>query len=280
MSSRILETAVLLARSGMAVHWLHPRSKVPLLPGYQLRPWTAPDVLLRQWYQFGPRPGCGELNLGLHTGRVAGAACPVVALDLDSLPARDWADAHIPLSPVRNLSPKGEHRLYRHPAGVVVRNRVKVRVHGQRIDLDLRGDGGNLAIAPSIHPSGVPYVAAVPWKPDVLAAMPLWDPAWIPSEPEPPVSVTRSCARDEPSLLQRGRRLAEEWQVSERGHGQGTDTFKLAGYLIHTIGLSEQAAFEVMWEHYNPRCREPYTEALLRRKAEQAATQIRSRKSG
>ena len=218
--------------------------------------------------------------MGLHTGRVFGARFHVIALDLDSQGAREWADANIPPTPVRNLSPKGEHRLYQHPPGVVVRNRVKVRVHGIRIDLDLRGDGGNLAIAPSIHPSGARYVAPERWTAAALAAMPMWDPLWIPTEQPTPPAPSRSTSQDDDKLRERGRLLALRWQVSDRGAGQGTDTFKLAGYLLHCIGLTEPAAFDVMWDHYNQRCPEPYTEDLLRRKVQQANTAIRNRGLG
>lgn len=274
MSSLMLETALRLASAGLAVHWLHARSKVPICDGYQFRPWTSTDELRRQFWGYLQRRGA-ECNLGLHTGRVAGARFATVALDVDSEPARRWADEHVPPSPIRNLSPNGEHRLYRHPGGVI-RNRVKVRVDGERIDIDLRGDGGNLAIAPSLHPSGLRYRWPEPWTPETLATMPLWDPSWIPAEPARELSPSRSAARDELALMERGRRLALRWQVSERGQGQGTDTFKLAGYLVHRIGLSEPAAFTVLWNYYNGRCPEPYSEQLLRRKVEQAATQIRS----
>ena len=70
---------------------------------------------------------------------------------------------------------------------------------------------------------------------------------------------------------------ALRWQTSERGSGHGTDTFKLAGYLMNTIGLSEEATLQTIASHYNGRCPTPYNERELARKVSEAATKMRAR---
>ena len=108
----------------------------------QRLPWLPPHVL-RGMYREG-------FNVGLHTGNVMGARVPIVALDVDGEGAGDWIRRNIPKSPVVSLSAKGEHWLYRYPRGVKhIGNRVKVRVgSGEKIDLDIRADRGNLVIPP------------------------------------------------------------------------------------------------------------------------------------
>jgi hypothetical protein len=62
---------------------------------------------------------------------------------------------------------KGRHRLYRHP-GTDTRNTTAL--HGVA-GLDVRGDGGYIVAAPSVHPSGVVYE----WENDIdLAPLPAW----------------------------------------------------------------------------------------------------------
>ena len=269
MSAEILSEGLRLSALGLAVHWLRPRTKIPVAGAYQRLPWLSPHVL-RGMYREG-------FNVGLHTGNVMGARVPIVALDVDGEGAGDWIRRNIPKSPVVSLSAKGEHWLYRYPRGVKhIGNRVKVRVgSGEKIDLDIRADRGNLVIPPSIHPSGVIYQAEQPWTAELLSAMPVFDPSWIPSGPVAAARPTSVQNTDEAQMMERGRRLALKWQTAERGSGHGTDTFKLAGYLIHTMGLSEGAALATMRNHYNPRCPTPYTERELERKVNEAATKSR-----
>lgn len=262
-----------LSSLGLAVHWLRPRSKIPVASAFQQAPWLSP-AFLRSMY----RPG---FNVGLHTGLVKGARFPVVAVDVDGNSAAEWVRKSLPKSPIVDRSAQGEHWLYLYPEGVQhIGNRAKIRTpSGEKIDLDIRADGGNLVIPPSIHPSGVIYQAEQPWTAELLSAMPVFDPAWIPSGPVAAARPTAVPITDEAQRIKRGRKLASGWQTSERGQGHGTDTFKLAGYLLNTVGLSEAAALEILVRDYNPRCPNPYSEAELHRKVTEAATKIRSRRA-
>ncbi len=121
MSAEILSEGLRLSALGLAVHWLRPRTKIPVAGAYQRLPWLPPHVL-RGMYREG-------FNVGLHTGNVMGARVPIVALDVDGEGAGEWVRRNIPKSPVVSKSAKGEHWLYRYPRGVEhIGNRVKVRV--------------------------------------------------------------------------------------------------------------------------------------------------------
>ena len=269
--SEILSEALRLSSLGLAIHWLRPRTKIPIAEKFQAFPWLAPHFL-RGMYRDGN-------NVGLHTGRVKGAKFPIVAVDVDGESAGEWVRKNLPPSPVVSRSAKGEHWLYRYPEGVKhIGNRAKIRTKdGIKIDLDIRADGGNLVIPPSIHPSGVIYQAAQPWTEELLSAMPVFDPTWIPTGPVQAARPTLVQVTDPSALLERGKRCALRWQTSERGSGHGTDTFKLAGYLMNTIGLSEEATLQTIASHYNGRCPTPYNDRELARKVSEAATKMRAR---
>ncbi len=151
-------------------------------------------------------------------------------------------------SPVISISANGEHWLYLYPGGVQhIGNRAKIRTKEEiKIDLDIRADGGKSRDSSEHPPSGVIYQAEQPWTAELLSAMPVFDPAWIPTGPVQAARPTAVLVSDTDVLFERGKRLAMRWQTSERGQGHGTDTFKLAGYLMHTLGLSEPAALLLM----------------------------------
>ena len=107
-------------------------------------------------------------NIGIVTGAISG----VVVVDVDSDEAGQWAETHLPHTPMRTKTAKGEHWFYRHP-GVPVPNRAHVGDMG----LDVRGDGGYVVGPGSLHPSGVVYEAVGEWP--GVDALPLFDVRWL-----------------------------------------------------------------------------------------------------
>jgi hypothetical protein len=133
------------------------------------------------------------MNFGIHTGRVANAPLSVVGVDLDSVDALRWALRNLPESPLRTKTSKGEHWLYRAPS-VAVGNRAKLRVDGKRIDIDIRGDGGNLVCAPSVHPSGFVYQQLGQWNEHGLSQLVTFDPSWFPATEPPPAAPSATAS--------------------------------------------------------------------------------------
>lgn len=169
--------AAALAALGLSPHYLvAPKpgimssGKAPILNEWQKAPradGSTPHPLPRG-------------NVGLRTGFVEGAPLCVVVVDLDSPEALEWGRAKLPATPLRTLTGKGEHWYYRRPVDGKVSNKTKVRLaNGDRIAIDIRGDGGNVVVAPSAHPSGVIYREASPWCSADLGALPTFDSAWF-----------------------------------------------------------------------------------------------------
>lgn len=168
-----------LTALGLKCHWLqapqpgNKRSgKAPLDKAWQDRPYSPEPV---------PPPFPGA-NLGLRTGRVDGAPLQVIVVDLDSAEALAWAKSGaLPSTAMRTQTAKGEHWYYRYPENSVkVANRCRITLpSGDKLEIDIRGDGGNVVVAPSVHYSGVQYTECEPWDQINLSEIPVYDPSWL-----------------------------------------------------------------------------------------------------
>lgn len=142
--------------------------KAPLIPWKPLQSARSTEADVRQWFGNGHRR-----NVGLVTGAISG----LVVVDCDSPEAVAWADVHLPSTPWRVRTGRGEHRGYRHP-GVPVQNAVRLDTGDPNVKLDVRGDGGYVVAPGSVHATGAPY-AWIGDPPASIDALPVFDPAWL-----------------------------------------------------------------------------------------------------
>lgn len=140
----ILDYARFYLSKGFSIIPIKLKDKRPALPSwleYQNR--LPTDKELIEWFGNGT-----EKNIGIVTGKISG----IVAVDLDSKRAVEFAKANnFPLSPLSKTG-KGYHIVYQYKDGI--RNFQK---RDDLPDIDLRGDGGYIVVEPSIHPSGHQY---------------------------------------------------------------------------------------------------------------------------
>jgi putative DNA primase/helicase len=141
--------------------------KRPLISGWQEAA-TSDIAQLEAWaYQY---PAC---NWGLATGAASG----VVGIDVDGAEGRaSLADLErqgdtLPatLTVTTGRADGGEHRYYRPPSGVDIRNDQSGKIGAH---IDVRGTGGFLVCPPSIHASGKQYRFIDPDAP--IADLPVW----------------------------------------------------------------------------------------------------------
>lgn len=127
--------------AGFSVIPLRPRSKIPAIKWeeYQKRLPTKEEIT--QW--FAEQPNC---NIGLVTGEVSG----FVVVDLDGAAGLATGKELRLTSPVSVHTANGSHLYYRWNAAL--KNSVKALP-----GLDIRGDGGQVAAPPSLHPNGKYY---------------------------------------------------------------------------------------------------------------------------
>jgi hypothetical protein len=175
--SPLASAAVAHARRGWRVFPLMPREKKPYANTSGLTNASADDDQVADWWagklalpKADPdRPASWATawaNIGVATG--AGSGFWVLDIDGEAAFAALGAleQVHGPLPPtVQQTTGKGAHFLFRWPDGVEIRNSAS-RI-GQGIDV--RGEGGYIVVAPSVHPSGRAYGWAPGCAPSELA---------------------------------------------------------------------------------------------------------------
>jgi hypothetical protein len=127
---------------------------------------TTDEEIIRVWWNAAP-----WANVGVATGAQSG----IVVLDIDprrggeaSWDALRRQHGALPRTPMVKTGSGGMHALFAHPA-VPIRNRVNLAP-----GIDVRGDGGYIVAAASLHASGERYAWAIPPDATPLAEMPGW----------------------------------------------------------------------------------------------------------
>ena len=157
----MLNAALAYAARGWRVHPLKPKDKTPISKHGCKDATTDKDQICKWWAKF------PDANIGLATGY------EFFVLDIDP-DGMAWYEANdLPTTHEAVTGRGGRHLLYRMPSGGVIKNSAGKIAPG----VDVRGIGGYICAAPSLHPSGTPYTwldceGEVPDGP--CAEAPLW----------------------------------------------------------------------------------------------------------
>ena len=155
------------AGRGWRLFPVEARGKLPLIKGWPEAA-TSDIAQLEAWaHQY---PAC---NWGLATGTTSG----LVVIDVDGVEGRaSLADLErqgltlpVTLTVTTGRTDGGEHRYYRPPSGVDIRNDQSGKIGAH---VDVRGTGGFVVCPPSIHASGKQYRFLDPSAP--VADLPGW----------------------------------------------------------------------------------------------------------
>lgn len=138
------------SEKGWQVFPCKSRDKTPLVKWADVA--TTELNMLNGWLEQWP-----DMNLGIATGARSG----IFVLDVDyghggeeSLTALEAKYGKLPNTPTTKTGGGGRHIFFKHP-GFPIRNVQNSGKLGK--GLDLRGDGGYVVTAPSIHPNGATY---------------------------------------------------------------------------------------------------------------------------
>lgn len=149
---------------GCSVFPLRPREKRPMFSWDEYKERCATHDEITNWFE--QTPGA---NLALVCGAISG----IVVVDVDGEEGQQWFKGHgLKTNLFQYTSSKSKfHAFYRHPgAGIIVHPSVKA-FHDQ---IDIRGDGSYVVLAPSIHPTGKQY--SLNWVDDfdgTIASLPV-----------------------------------------------------------------------------------------------------------
>lgn len=243
------------ARNGWPVFPLAPGGKRPLTPR-GLHEATTEPLTIDQWWEKWP-----TANIGVATGE---GLCAWV-LDIDgeegaaSLEALEGELGEQLISLEACTGGGGRHIFFAWPEGHEIRNRQSVRP-----GLDVRGNGGYVVVAPSIHESGGVYRWPMGWHGVIDPAPPAlldivappkrkvmpWERLSPPSTPRAPQS--------ESAVMARARAYVRSCPAAVQGSGGHNALLWAARCAVVGYQLDDAAALRILWEEFNPRCSPPW----------------------
>jgi hypothetical protein len=143
----LLSAALDYAANGIAIFPIKERDKSPLTKNGFKDASTDPETIAGWWGEW------PNANIGLPTGEVN----RVWVLDIDGDEGKEAFDGlvaehgEIPETS-QSITGNGRHIIFKHPG-----EKLKNSVGNLGKGLDVRGDGGYIVAAPSIHPTGHQY---------------------------------------------------------------------------------------------------------------------------
>ena len=165
MSVDTVEFAKAYASKGWQIFPLKPHEKTPIVKWADVA--TAEENMVVGWFETSP-----DANIGIACGKRSG----IVVIDIDarhggfeSLQVLQEQYGRLPETPIAKTGGGGEHIFFEHP-GIEIRNSASRLAPG----IDVRGDGGYVVGAGSIHPNGNHYEWVVKPSQVPLAKMPEW----------------------------------------------------------------------------------------------------------
>jgi putative DNA primase/helicase len=208
----------------------HPRTE------HGLNDATTDEAKIRRWWRMWP-----TANVAIRTGAVSG----LVAVDVDppkggAESLTDLEQSYHPLpETVQQLTGRGQHYVFAHP-GVYVKSGVDTVGPG----LDIRGDGGYILAAPSLHETGRRYIWEVLHEPDDTPLAPL--PDWL-------LALCQAST---------GREAASAGEPIPAG--QRNETLFRLGCSFRARGCTEAVLLAALLEMNVTQCQPPLPEAEVR----------------
>jgi hypothetical protein len=241
---------------------------------FQDRPATVNE--LRQKWKDNPK-----LNVGLALGPVSG----LVRVDVDGpsgealLQEKSGGDLPVTLEFDSGRDNGGRGLLYAIPLGAQLRTTIDA--HKKKEELRFQARGAQTVLPPSRHhPSGRKYrwkPGRSPWDIDPAPA-----PAWLldalqedraeKGKPAHKFSETngyQELTKPLESRVANYLACCDKAVSGERGHNK---LLWAARCVVYGFNLGPSAGYDVLVEHYNPRCEPAWSEAELRHKCAEADT--------
>lgn len=227
----------------------------------RLNDWTAEASddagQVDQWVKTWP-----DANVGVATGRASG----FFALDVDpdkggdvSLAALIAEHGPLPETAQAQTGSGGSHYLFRLPAFDVTNSAGKV---GR--GLDIRGDGGQIVVAPSRSAKGLYRWIRNPLTGAEIAEAPAWLLARMRGNASSSVQIPDSAPTDRgffppasPEVLEAAREALAKHGPAINGDGGGLHTVHAAAILTHDFALTDEEAWPLFVE-WNETCQPPW----------------------
>jgi hypothetical protein len=250
----LVDAALYYVSIGWKVFPCVPGDKAPAVPsGFKAA--SRDEKTIRSWWERNPL-----CNIGLATGDASG----ISVVDLDSKNGVSGLDTvrhltngfGIPDTLTQATPTGGSHWLYtaqEHPA-------CRVNLYPS---VDIRGNGGYVLLAPSVHPNGGTYQwfpGRSPWEWAQGAAE--FPGFLIPEKraivvPASTAVITQPAIHDDNTIARASAYLATCDPAIQGCNGHSSLLWADVA-LVHGYMLSDQQAFNLLSNEYNPRCSPPW----------------------
>ena len=233
--------------------------KHPRLNDWPKHATSDAEQVAELWDQF------PNANVGIATGAISGFFCLDVDPDkggADSLAALVAQHGDLPETPRARTGSGGTHYLFDLPDFVVTNSAGRVG-----LGLDVRGDGGQIVVAPSVSSKGAYTWIASPF--DVrLAPAPAWLLEKIRTSTSASAKPVAPAVRGEfppatPQVLDEARAALARHGPAIDGQGGGLHTVQAGAILTHDFALSDDEAWPLI-AAWNETCQPPWDPAGLR----------------
>jgi hypothetical protein len=229
--------------------------KHPRMSNWQDVASTDPK-LIREWFTHWP-----DANVGIATGVKSG----LLGLDVDPDKGGETTlaahfERHGPFNKTVEAitGSGGRHLLFRHPGGKIPNGTDRLGP-----GLDIRSDGGQMVVAPSMHRSGHAYE----WQPGCEPGTELADaPAWLIDAACPKIPELRQPEfPSDNNVFERARKYVAKMDPAIEGQNGSRDEFKAAVVCVRGFRLSAGETRTILDEH-NQRCVPPWSEKEIEHK--------------
>ena len=252
-ASSMRDWALWYARNAISVFPCKPRGKEPLTP-HGFKDAATDAAQIGEWWEKWP-----QANIGVPTGLASGFL--VVDVDPRNGGEDSLDDLRAKYGPFPDTAEQmtgggGRHIIFRHP-GIQVPKELAPGI-------DLKGDGGYIVVAPSIHPSGNPYR----WD-GISGAKALLSAA------EPPAWLLERI-----SACRNGLRMESAEDAAKWGTGERNNKLASVAGTMRRRGCSQEAIAAALLEENRRRCDPLLPETEVRRIAESVAQYEPARPTG
>jgi hypothetical protein len=223
------------------------------------------------WWERWP-----SANVGVCTGQASGVWMlgPDGAKGIDDLAELERQHGPLPRTPKAQSGSGGRHYYFSWPANGGVINRK----NHNGLAIDVRGEGGIFVAPPSRNKNG-PYVWEVHPDECPLAEAPDWLLQWCRADGKETASSNGDVTvAEKPAPCKTGGSSIVDLAIAHlatlpaaiSGDGGHDKTMAAAGAMVWGFNLGAEVGYQLLAEHYNPRCQPPWTEKELRHKCHDA----------